>query len=286
MGLSLDGQNIIFDGQLTIVNGFNPESGTAVLVLTPKDGFGTLPFFATGESGLPPTFSSITMTEVDPSTPLPAVNPVVTLVNPGGPGVASQYSLAFYIHSGAPGSTGTITIRNATDLALSPALGTGTNAYILVYDAPSQTWIPSAQKVGNMYVPATILSTAFNNTSPRLLASVTIPAQPFKWYPRVFAQVAVTGSSDTRVDLFARLNDPASGAQVGYAKGVAGSSPGVATLIPAPPAGSSWPSYGQVAAGVAATIYLRAEQVATSSNNWSTPAAPDTTFCVEVCPTL
>jgi hypothetical protein len=46
----------------------------------------------------------------------------------------------------------------------------------------------------------------------------------------------------------------------------------------------------QVNAGAAATIFLRAEQKAASSNAWSTPASgatsPFSTFCVEVVPTL
>jgi hypothetical protein len=287
MSLTLDGNSIVFEGTATIVNGFNPETGVAYLVLTPKGGFGTLPFLATGESGLPPEFTEITMVEVDPGNPLPAVNPVKTLVDPGGPGVASKYTLKFYVHAGQTGATGSIIISDAEDLDPLPALGSGTDAYILVYKNSTQTWVPTAQKVGNMYVPSTILSTAFNNASPRLLSQITIPAQPFNWYPRVFAQVAVTGSSDTRVDVIARLNDPSSGQQIGFSKGQAGSAPPVNVVIPAPPAGSAMPgAYGLVNAGVAATIYLRAEQKAGSSNSWSTPGSPDTTFCVEVVPIL
>jgi hypothetical protein len=101
----------------------------------------------------------------------------------------------------------------------------------------------------------------------------------------VFAYTVVTGSSDTRVDLVARLNDPASGDQVGYSKGIAGATPPPNVLIPSAPAGSSIPgNYGKVSAGSAATIYLRAEQKAATSSAWSTPASPDTSFWVEVMP--
>ncbi len=289
MGLTLDGNNIVFDGTVTVANGFNAETGTAYLILTPSGGYGSLPFLATGESGLPPVFTSITMTEVDPSLPLPAVNPVVTMVNPGGPGVASQYTMQFFVHAGQAGATGTITISNATDLATSPALGTATDQYILVWNNANRTWVPSAQKVGNIFVPSQIVATAYNNSNPRLLCSITIPPQQFDWYPRCFAQVPVTGSSDTRVDIVARLNDPAAGSILGYGVGQTGATPPVNVMIPAPPAGAAVPgSYMKVAAGASAVIYLRAEQKAASSNAWSTPASgatsPFSTFCVEVVP--
>lgn len=259
----------------------------AYLILTPEGGFGQLPFLATGESGKPPIFDSITMTEVDPDETLPTPNPIVTLVNPGGPGVAAHYTMQFFVHKGETGDTGTIVISNAADLATSPSLGPSTDKYSIIYRSSDAKWVPVAQKVGNMYVPTSIVATAYNATPNRLISSVSIPAQPFDWYPRVFAQVAVTGASDTRVDVVARLNDPAAGDQVGYSKGIAGATPPVNVLIPAPPAGSSMPgAFGKVAAGASAVIYLRAEQKAPSSGSWSTPASPDTTFCVEVAPVL
>lgn len=285
MGLTINGNDITFEGQVNIVNGFNPDTGTAYLILTPDGGVGVLPFFNEGAPGLPPEFDSITVTEVEPDDPLPSPNPVVTTVSAGGAGVASHYTLEFFIHKGEAGTTGANEISTAVDLADSPALGVGTEEYILVYDSLNQEWVPTAQKVGDAYVPATINSTAFNNTANRTLASVVIPAQPFNWRPRCFAQMVVTGSSDTRVDLVARLDDASSGDQVGFSKGLAGATPPPNILIPAAPAGSGIPgSYGVVDAGVAATVYLRAEQKAPSSNSWSTPASPDTTFWVEVAP--
>lgn len=287
MSLTLDGNNIVFDGTITVANGFNPESGVAYLILTPSGGYGSLPFLATGDSGLPPEFPSIKMTEVDPAESLPLVNPVVTMVDPGGPGKASKYTLEFFVHSGARGATGAITISGATDIE--GTLNSGADKYILTYNAANNTWVPNAQKVGNIYVPSTILATSFNNASPRTLTSITIPGQPFDWYPRCFAQVPVTGSSTTQVHLYARLNDPAAGAQVGFAYGQVGATPPVPLLIPAPPAGQPVPgtsggTYGLVSAGSAATIYLRAEQISSSSASWSTAAAPSSTFCVEVAP--
>ncbi|AAN12681.1 minor tail protein [Mycobacterium phage Omega] len=283
MALTIDGANITFDGRVTVVNGFNPDTGVAYLVLTPEGGFGELPFFSAGTPGLPPEFTEIKMTPVDPDDPLPTPNPVVTPVDPGGPGLPSKYKLEFFVHSGQKGDEGPVVIANADDLATSPALGGGTNGYTLVYRSSDGMWVPTAQRVGNMYISEAIASTSASVTSTRLLSSITIPAQPFNWYPRVFAQTQVAGAADTRVDLIARLNDPASGGMVGYSKGLAGVTPPPNVVIPGFTVGSALPT---VSAGNAATIYLRAEQQASTSSSWSTPASPATTFCAEVAPLL
>lgn len=289
MGITVDGNDIVFTGTLRLVNGFNPDSGVAYLILTPDGGTGTLPFLAEGQPGLPPVFDSMTLIEVDPADPLPTPNPVVTVVDPGGAGLAAHYTLTFYLHKGATGLQGANEISTAVDLATSPVLGSTTNAYILVYDATNQVWVPTSQKVGDSYVPTKIDPTAFNTASPRTLTSVTVPPMPFDWRPKCFGQVIITGSSDTRVDLYARINDAASGDQVGYSKGVAGATPPPNILIPAAPAGSAvggTGTYGRVLAGQEAVIYLRAEQKAASNSSWSTSGAPDSTFWVDVSPLL
>lgn len=284
MGLTISGNDITFEGTLTVVNGFNPDTGTAYLVLTPSGGFGSLPFFATGDPGLPPVFDEITIEEIEPDDPLPSPNPQVTVVSAGGPGSASHLKLKFYIHKGATGDPGAITISGATDLSGTP--GSGTDKFMLLYRNSDGKWVMSAQKVGDAYVPGAIASTASSATSPRILATVNIPAQPFDWRPRCFGQVLVAGTVNTRVNLVARVNDASSGDEVGFSKGVAGQGwPNI--LIPASPAGSAVPgSYGKVTAGNAATVYLVAEQKAATSDSWSTAAAPDSSFWAEVSPLL
>jgi hypothetical protein len=289
VGITVDGADIVFTGTLRLVNGFNPDTGVAYMILTPDGGTGAIPFLAEGQPGLPPVFDSMTLIEVDPADPLPTPNPVKTVVDPGGPGLAAHYTLTFYLHKGATGLQGANEISTAVDLATSPALSANTNAYILVYDATNQVWVPTSQKVGDSYVPSAFASTAFNTASPRTLASVTVPPMPFDWRPKCFGQVIVTGSSDTRVDLYARINNAASGDQVGYSKGVAGASPPPNILIPAAPVGSAVGgsgTYGRVLAGQQAVIYLRAEQKAASNSSWSTSGAPDSTFWVDVSPLL
>ena len=286
MSLTVDGNNVIFDGTVTIVNGFNEATGTAYLILTPNGGYGTLPFMSTGQPGLPPVFDSIKYVEIDPSQALPTPNPVVTLVNPGGAGTASHYTMTIYGHAGEPGASGSNTLSTATDLSPTPPLGAGTDGYTLAYNYSSGSWVPTPIPRGAVYVPTKIDPTAYDTTNPRLLASVNIPAKPYAWVPRCFGSTVVTGSSDTRVDLVARLNNQSSGDQVGYSKGIAGAAPPPNVLMPAAPAGSNFmtSNYGVVPAGQQATIFLRAEQEAPSTNSWSTPGDPGTTFWVEVNP--
>ena len=289
MALTINGNDIEFTGQVKVVNGFNSDTGVAYLILTPDGGVGSIPFLAQGLPGLPPVFDSITVEEVDPGDPLPSPNPVVTTISPGGSGAASHLSLKFYLHSGDKGDTGTNVISTATDLATTPALGPSTNGYVLAYRSSDGKWVPTPSGLagGNTYVSPPILATPKNNASPRLISQINVPAQPFDWRPRVFAQCFVDGALLTRVDLYARLNDPASGDQVGYSRGVSGNLIPPNIIVPGYPAGSAVPgSYGRVLAGNAATIYLRAEQVNATSESWATPASPETTFCVEVQPIL
>lgn len=281
MSITVDGNNIIYEGTVTLVNGFNQANGTAYLVLSPSGGFGTLPFMSTGQPGLPPVFDKITLVEVDPAQSLPTPNPVVTTVNPGGAGTASHYTMTFYVHSGQTGASGSNTLSTATDLSPTPPLGSSTDGFTVSYTYSTGLWTPVPIPTSGVYIPAAINSTAYDATTPRLLCSVNVAAQKRAWYPRCFAQTTVTGSVDTQVNLVARLNNQAAGDQVGFSQGLVGAAPPSNVMIPAMPVGSSG-SYGQVPAGQTATIFLRAEQQAPSTNSWSTPAAPATTFWVEV----
>lgn len=288
MGVSISGNNITITGAtIEVINGANPDSGVAYIIITPDGGVGELPFMSTGLPGQPTLFTTITLIQHPAGEALPSPNPEQTLIDPGGPGLPAKYSLVFHLNQGITGAPGTPSFALANDLASTPVLGALTDKFVLVYRSADGKFVPTAQKAGDTWPSSVIGATAFNGTSPRLLSTIAIPPQPFDCRVRVFAQTVVTGSVDTRVDLFARITDPASGAQVGYAKGLTGlNAAGIQTvMIPAYPAGSTAPgAYGKVAAGAGVNVYLRAEQVGPSSNSWSTPASPDTTFQVEVQP--
>lgn len=288
MGVSINGNNITITGAtIEVVNGANDESGVSYIIITPEGGVGFLPFLAQGLPGQPTYFDTVTYIQLADGVALPVPNPVKTLIDPGGSGLPARYSLVFYGNAGPTGGTGSPSFALASDLASSPALGALTDKFVLVYRTSDSKFVPMAQKVGDRWIQSTISSTAFNSTTPRLLSTIAIPAQAFDWYPEPFASTVITGSVDTRVDLVVRLNVVASGDEVGFGKGFTGvNAAGIPTvLIPESPAGSAVPgAYGKVAAGAGANLYLRAEQKAASSNSWSTPASPDTTFWVKVNP--
>lgn len=291
MPISFNGNNITITGAtIELVNGANDESGVAYLIITPDGGVGQLPFVAEGAPGQPTLFPTITLVQLPAGEGLPSPNPVTTLIDAGGPGLPAKYALTFYVNAGATGLTGTPSIALASDLATSPTLGITTEKFIPVFRNSDSKFVMTAQKVGPQFVSGTIASTTFNNVTPRLLSSINVPAQPWDWRPNVFAATTVAGSdgaTPTRVDLFARINNEASGDICGYARGLVGANvPGIQTvMIPtylhnADVTGA----YAKVTAGNASTIHLRAEQVNASSSSWSTPASPATTFVVEVQP--
>lgn len=293
MGVTIDGSSITITGAtIEVVNGANEESGVAYIIITPDGGVGSLPFFATGAPGAPTLFPSISLVQLPAGDPLPTPNPQSFLIDAGGPGLSAKYGLVFYVNKGDTGAAGAASIAGASDLATSPPLGVATEKYTLIYRNSDNKFVPTALKVGDAYVSSTIAATAYNGASPRLLTSIAIPPMPFDWRPRVFAATTVTGSdgaTPTRVDLVARLNDAASGPQLGFAKGlIGGNAAGVQTvLLPTYMENQAIPgNYARVSATAAATIHLRAEQAASSSSSWSTPGSPDTSFCVEVQPLL
>jgi hypothetical protein len=291
MPVTINGNDITMTGvTLTLVNAANPDSGVSYIIITPEGGVGAIPFMAQGLPGQATLFPVITYVQLTAGTALPVPNPEVTLLDAGGAGLPAKYSLKFYGNAGPTGATGSPSISGASDLAAAPVLGVLTDKYNLIFDNATSKFIPTAQKVGNIWTATNIVLTAFNNTSPRLLSTITItPPPPFDYRVIPSASSVITGSIDTRVDLVVRISDPASGAQVGLGKGMTGvNAAGIPTTVNfGHPAGSAVPgSYAKVTAGNSVSVYLRAEQKAGSSNSWSTPASPDTTFDVMVLPLL
>lgn len=278
MGITVDGNNIVMTGTWTIVNGFDPSTGVVYLVGTPDGGTGGLPFGTQGESGLSPTLN-FTLEEVDPDDDLPDPNPDVTLTSEGAAGQRNVYDITLYVHKGAKGDSSTFELLSATDLT-----GALTDEYVLAKKTGAGEVYFIPQRVGDQYI-GTPVSTS-GATTGRTLASVSIPAQPFDWRPRVFATTTVSGTTNTRVNLYARVGNATDGHQVGFAKGIAGATPPPLVLIPAAPSGSDIPGdYGRIAAGATSIVYLRAEQQAATSDSWATTDV-DTTLWVEVAPLL
>jgi hypothetical protein len=136
--------------------------------------------------------------------------------------------------------------------------------------------------VGDLYVPASINSTAIGNPNSTL-AVVAVPAQDFDWRPQVTGHTIITPETtpDVRVDMYARLNGETNG-------NIIASCPGISNVnerlhFTAAPAPGSADSFNKVIAGQSATIHMRVERQA-GTKTYST-AASTTRFGVRVQPT-
>ncbi|AKF14379.1 minor tail protein [Mycobacterium phage Phayonce] len=271
------------DCTVTFPYGFSVSSGVGTIVITPAGGVASFPLAIQGEGGLPPNIT-VKVHQIGPDDPLPDPNPERTVVDPGGPGEAAHYHYDVYIQQGEKGDAAAFQFLDADDLADGETLAegdTGSDGYVLSYaysgtGTPGVRFIP--QKRGDIRGPSVIEATPWSNTPNRLLCAVTLEARPFPRKILPTGSLVVTGSADTRVDLVAYLGDPDDGGvEIGRAFGQAGTAPPPLVLAGGPPATTAGGNadYGIVPAGQAPTVYFRAEQKASSSNNWQTAGAPD-----------
>lgn len=276
-------QTVEFTDVTVTVSNFDPTTGACVLIITAAGGFGTIPVALAGAPGPPPNIT-VSMTQVPYGTALPSVNPVQTLVDPGGPGVPSTWNLNFYVNAGEPGTVGSFLLQLAEDILgageavvgeILSVAGVGSGTDPLTFGFVSQL-------VSGVYWPTTLPGTTSSGGPDRTLSSVSIPPQNFQWFPLVFGQSIIIGGDGTAaVNLVARLNGTG-GDIVATGVGVAAQTTPV-VFVPGPPVGSAL-GYGAVPSGEAATVYMRTEQQGGTSADYTTAAAPDSTFMVLVCP--
>jgi hypothetical protein len=277
--------SITWTGNVTFTGATDPLStGVATLTLTPSGGVSSLPALVTGDSGPSPTLRNINVTTLDPATvPTPTQAGSFALVSPGSAGVAAVYDLNLSLLKGAKGDNGT----NATISAASDLVGTLTNGYTLVYDTSTSKWTVAAPKrvVGPYTVPGASWNAPYSGTAGRyVLASITVPAQPWDWRPDVFGRFYAVGAAPAvHVDAEVRVGDSTTGDLVGYGLGSTGA---VTTpIVVGPSFSSAVPSstVGKVLAGAAATISLVAVRTSVSVDSWST-LADHADFGVKVIP--
>lgn len=274
-----DERFFIWQGEVRIPKTFDPTTKAAVIMLGPPGGIAQIPALVKGDPGLPASIdTNISFTSLawdDPTSDSASF----TLLTPATDSTPAVYRLNLALHEGSPGAAGSNTLLTATDLT-----GTAVDGYVMAKTVVSGnnrvTWV--AQKVGDQYWPASISNTSGVDGQNRTLASVSIPAQPFDYRLRVFGQSIITGTANTRVDLLARLDNATSGDIIGRAFGVTGAAPPPAVLVSGPPAGSS-STAGKVLAGNSATVFLRAEQQASTTDGYTTSGVT-TSFMVEVAP--
>lgn len=265
---------VIDAAQFCIPLNWDPSSNFFIAVAAPNgiDGgaVGSFGPLVKGDPGDPPTLdTAINLTALEPTDP---TADSASFTNLG----SNVYQLNLSLHKGQPGATGVLTLLGATDLVGSPVSG-----QIVVVNPTANGFVYATPKVGDRFIPATILSTPSGNPG-YTLCSVLVAAQDFDWRPQISGYSIVTGtSSDVAVDLIARLNTETSGNDIARAAGIAGIGPTNQVFVSAPPAGSP-DNWDRVTAGNAATIYLRAERQ--SGTGTFTTSASTTRFAVRCDP--
>lgn len=275
-----DNQYYIWQGQVRIPKTYDPTSKSAVILLGPDGGVAEIPALVKGDPGQPATLDTTINFSALEYNDTTADSADWTLVTPGTTSTPPVYRLNLKLHKGAPGQASSSSVLTASDVT-----GTATEGYYLakttVGGVGKATWV--APKVGGQYWPATISNTSGTDGQNRTLCSVLIsPAPAFDYRVRVFGQCLIAGTVNTRVDLVARLGDAVSGDIVGRGFGVSGVTTDRLTLQSGIVAGSA-NSVGKVDAGNSTTVFLRAEQQA-STNDAYTTASATTSFMVEVVP--
>ena len=283
--LTVDGTSLtITNCTVTFNGGFDPTSGAAAITVTPTGNnasqlVATLPGLVNGQPGQPAQFRNVNLTQIAYGTSLPTPAATVSTVSPGGAGVPALYDLNLNLNSGAPGVNGTSgTLGGASDLSGTPNVG---YAVTCNQTSPSTTFDYAAMPFGVVGVPPTTNSTSGNGIT-RTLCTVGFAAQPYPWYPVAFGSSIVTGTVNTRVDLYASLTTN-TGQIIAYADGYTGDVglTGPRALVAQLP---TTLSLAKIAAGATATIYFVAQQQNVGvTDNWTTSAAT-TRFTVVAVP--
>jgi len=212
VSITVDGNNLVFTGTVTVTNFTNPTNGVCTLVLTPSGGVGSLPALAAGTPGLPPT---VTLGSVTTLSPGAAATASLTLT--GGSGTTTNssgqligngnqpsYTLALGIPQGAAGATSTFALGNATDVS-----GTAAKGLVPVVTGTSPTAFTLESLYNNaVYNPSSTFSNVSQSgyASSYPMTSVPIPAGlPFSYVPLVFAGCTAVGTANTVINLTATL---------------------------------------------------------------------------------
>lgn len=271
---TIDGKEylVIDTAKFRIPLDWDPSSNVFIAVAAPDGGLGSFPGLVRGDTGPAP--------DIDTAinfTPLPAGDPTPdsaswTKIS------ATMYKLNLALHQGAKGDAASFNLADADDLT-----GTIAAGKTIVVKATGTGFEYAAQKVGDEFWPALINNTPTGN-SAYTLCQVSIPAQPVAWRPQVSGWCVITGTgSDVQVDLVARLNDQGAGKVLGRGRGRIGrNDDGFPTILSSGPPSGSPADHNKIAAGAAATIFLRAERQS-GSQTFSTIGSA-TEFSVRVCP--
>jgi hypothetical protein len=271
---TIDGKEylVIDTAKFRIPLDWDPSSNMFIAVAAPDGGLGSFPGLVQGDPGPAPVIdTAINFTALPAGDPTPDSASWTKIST-------NMYKLNLAVHAGPKGDAASFKLVDADDLA-----GTPTAGKIIVASGTSSGFEYAAQKVGDEYWPAMINNTPTGN-SAYTLCQVSIPPQQFAWRPQVSGWCVISGTgSDVQVDLIARLNDQGAGKIMGRGRGRIGqNADGFSTVLSSGPPAGSPADYNKIAAGAAATIFLRAERQS-GSQTFSTVGSA-TAFSVRVCP--
>lgn len=277
---------VMYTGPMLFPAGIDPgTTQTAVIVLGPAGGVIEIPPLAEGQPGQSPQLT------MGPVSTLPAGSSATATLeqtSPGAAGVASQYTLSFGLPQGATGPAFATQLISASDLTGTPSAGY-TMAYVPQNGSTPAQFAYAAMPFAAVYTVTGIQATGATAGNIRTLTQLSVPAQALSWVPIVFSNVVVTGTVNTAVGVVARLGGAAgssSGVQVGYARpvpgAVVGANPWPMQVIPdfgtnALPGGQA-----TVPKDTAVVLNLNCEQVAATTDQYSTAAGAS--FTVGVLP--
>lgn len=266
--------SVDFNGDVHFPAGTNLASGMGVVVFGPGGGQASFPATQQGPPGPAPVINW-TATQVPYGTPLQSPNPAVTQTAPGVQNVNLQY------WAGQQGPTGTNAILSATDLeGVTMPTTPPANKAVLAFDAGNSKVQFVDPRVGGMY-SVLISATTSAAGQGRQLGVIGVPALPYAWWPETGAMIPVSAADNTsQVNIVARVNNAVSGDQCGIHLGTLGAAaytavvePGFGAVLPGnSTAGAMGSYYGAVPAGTAVSIYLRAEQQASTTSGYATGA--------------
>lgn len=257
-------------------------TGSAIFIATPPQGRASWSAMAKGDPGEPPDLRNINVSELEHDDE----NPLVwdfDIAEPATPTTPARWDLNVQVRKGPPGDPAPVAFADLTDVYGSPGEG-DVPAWSTSADgagADGLVYTPVGNGIGGQYWPSNpVGNTSGANGQLRTVTSVQVPILPFAWRPRPFAGCILSGTVNTRPHLVARVNDAVNGDIVGRGFTV----PGVAVQSPnfqaGVPAGSD-ADHGVVAAGAGPTVvYLRAEEQASTVDNFTTAGAT-TWFFVE-----
>lgn len=258
--VSPDGQSIkITNCDIEFSSGFDPSTGAGTITITPYGGLGTLPGVLQGQQGPAPVLNQLNVVQLAAGQALPVPNGSFDEVSPG------VYNATWSVNAGAQGAAGANAISEATDLS-----GTATNNATLIWNALTNQFEYAPQAIGKLYGPSTISSVSGaggQQGQPQVMATISVPAWSFNWFPVVTGQAVVNGTANTQVMLSANLSST-SGDQVSVGYGVTGLTQQLVALQSTIPAGASG-TYGEITAGSTATIVISATQTGNTTDGWS-----------------